>query len=374
MTKPKLSSISIAPEHNQPTLSKGQNTFNTLLEKIEKRRMRLSEWDTAVPAFHQQYQHEIVPLEQASRDLRNKMLQRLDQSFDAKGLSKTEQDTMAELICTLAADLIEQCDKGDEAALKAIYNRYSHADYDSETDAELDSIKSEIEAMLGVKLGDDVDLRSPDDIMEHLHAQVEQQQAQEEAAQALRQEDQAQRKKTARQRAAEARAEAKKKELSLSIRQVYRKLASALHPDRETDPQEQKRKTVLMQRVNDAYSKNNLLQLLELQLELEHIDQNSLNNIDDERLKHYNKILKEQVSELDQEILYVEQRFKQSYGISPYASVSPTTIGRLLSKEVSARQQANLGMKQDLSVFNDVRQLKVWLKIVRRSLASMHEE
>ncbi|WP_262471530.1 J domain-containing protein, partial [Clostridioides difficile] len=85
----------------------------------------------------------------------------------------------------------------------------------------------------------------------------------------------------------EAREQEEQAQISLSIREVYRKLASALHPDRETDPQERDRKTRLMQRVNEAYDKNNLLQLLELQLELDHIDQRSINHISEARLTHY---------------------------------------------------------------------------------------
>jgi len=370
MTKTKLNTISIAPEHNKPMLSKGQKTFNSLLEQIEKRRTRLSEWETAIPAFHQKYQREITPLVQTSKELRNKLLHCLDQAYDTKGISKTEQQAMAELICNLAANLI---DDDDDPALKELYNRYNHTDYDSETAAELGEMKSQLEAILGAELGDDVDLNSPEELMQRVYAQMEEQQAQEAAADALRQERKALRKKTAKQLAAEARAEAEKKELGLSIRQVYRKLASALHPDRETDPQEQARKTVLMQRVNDAYSKNNLLQLLELQLELEHIDQNSLNNIDDERLKHYNKILKEQVSELDQEIEYVEDRFRQSYGVPPFVAVSPSTIGRNLNKEISALQEENQAIKHELSVFTDLKKLKAWLKLLRRSLASRRD-
>jgi hypothetical protein len=41
-----------------------------------------------------------------------------------------------------------------------------------------------------------------------------------------------------RQLAAEAREQVEEAELSLSIREVYRNVARALHPDRETDPQE----------------------------------------------------------------------------------------------------------------------------------------
>jgi hypothetical protein len=53
------------------------------------------------------------------------------------------------------------------------------------------------------------------------------------------------------------------------------------HPDREPDPHERERKTALMQRANHAYGKNDLLKLLELQLELEHIDQPAYTTLDD---------------------------------------------------------------------------------------------
>ena len=57
-----------------------------------------------------------------------------------------------------------------------------------------------------------------------------------------------------------------------AVREIFRKLASALHPDRETDPGERARKTALMQRANVAYAANDLLGLLELQFEVDQID------------------------------------------------------------------------------------------------------
>ncbi|WP_341888453.1 hypothetical protein [Variovorax sp. YR752] len=46
------------------------------------------------------------------------------------------------------------------------------------------------------------------------------------------------------------------------MRDIFRKLASALHPDRETDAQQRKVKTALMQKANQAYAANDLLALL----------------------------------------------------------------------------------------------------------------
>jgi hypothetical protein len=367
MTRTNLRSISIAPEHNQSNLSKGQKAFNTLIKQIEKRRARLSAWEAAMPAFHRKYVSDFAPLEQTSSDLRTKLVHRLDQAYAQKGLTKSERRTIADLISDLAVELVAQ---SDDPELKTIYNRYSESDFDSEAAAELDDMKSVLEAMLGVELGDDVDISSPEDVLQRAHAQMERMQAQDALENQAREARRAKRKKTPRQLAAEAREQVEQAELSLSIREVYRKLASALHPDRETDPQERERKTTLMQRANQAYSKNSLLQLLELQLELEHIDQSAINNIGEDRLKHYNKILKEQVGELDHEILHVENGFKHSYGIPPFIEVSPGTIMRNLAADIFSLQESLHALEHDLLVFDDLKQLKGWLKSVKRSLAT----
>jgi hypothetical protein len=142
-------------------------------------------------------------------------------------------------------------------------------------------------------------------------------------------------------------------------------------PDREPDPDERKRKTELMQRANQAYANNNLLQLLELQLELEHIDQSAINNISEDRLKHYNAILKEQVGELDQEILYVEARFREAYGIPPFIEISPDTVVRNLAGEIAAIRQSVHDLEEDLLMFEDPKALKSWLKSVKRQRAAV---
>jgi hypothetical protein len=266
MTKAIRQAVSIAPGHNKTSLSRGQKAFNTLIKQIEKRRTRLRAWERVTPTFQKQYVDDLLPLERQSADLQVKMVYRLDGAFDQKGLTKTERRTISELIAQLAGDLIEECDDGQ---LKVIYNKHSQTDYDSEAAAELEDMKLALEAMLGVELGDDIDMSSPDEVLQRAHARMEEQQAQEAAANQAREERRAKRKKSAKQLAAQAKQEAEQAELSQSIREVYRKLASALHPDREADPQERERKTALMQRANQAYGKNDLLKLLELQLELE---------------------------------------------------------------------------------------------------------
>jgi hypothetical protein len=368
MSKTSLKAVSIATGHDKAILSNGQKTFNNLIKQIEKRRDRLKKWEAVMPAFQKKFVDTLLPLERTAADLRTKIVYRLDEACDEKGLTKSERRTISELIASLAAELLGG---SDDAQLKAVYNRHSQSDYDTETAAAAEEMKSVMEEMLGFELGDDIDMNSWDDVLQRAQAGMEAQMAREAAAHQAREEQRAKRKKSPKQQAAQARQEAEQAQLSQAIRDVYRKLASALHPDREADPQERDRKTALMQRVNQAYGKNDLLKLLELQLELEHIDQSAINGISEDRLKRYNQILKEQVAELDQEIRHVEAGFKDTYDIPPHASVSPGTVLRDLANDIALVRLGISEMEGDLRAFDDVKKLKQWVKDLKRQRADV---
>ena len=354
-------SISISPDQGQPHLTKAQKAFNNLIKQVEKKRALLMAWETATPTFQQKYTRELAPLLEASTDMQVEMVHSLDRLNDKKGLSKTERSMIADLIIELASTLLAE---REDEKLKALYNKYHHVDYDSQEAAELARMKGLFEEMTGFDLGDDVDLRSPEDVMRRAQAKLEEKLAQEEGTRQERGEHKATRKKSAKQIAKEEKQQAEAQQIKLSIREVYRKLASALHPDRETDPQERERKTSLMQRVNQAYEKNNLLQLLELQLELELIDQAAVNTIGEDRLKSYNRILQGQLVELDQQIRGAEGGFREQFGISPYVGVSPGNIMRNLSGEIMAARRTIRDIKKDLLAFEDVRAFRTWLRSV----------
>lgn len=362
-------SISIAPDQGQTHLTKAQKAFNKLIKQLEKKRALLAAWEAAIPAFQQKYTAELLPLEEATADMQVEMVHRLDQIGEQKGLTKTERRMVADLIVELAGSLLAE---RDDEELKIIFNKYHHVDYDRQEAADLAEAKALFEEMTGVDLGDDVDLRSPEDIMRRAREQMEKMQAEEEAAYQAQAEHKAKRKKSAKQIAKEEKQQAEDQQISQSIREVYRKLASALHPDREPDPQERERKTALMSRVNQAYEKNNLLQLLELQLELEHINQTHINNLGEERLAHYNKILKEQLGELDEEIIHIEGDFRMRFGIEPFALLSPATLMRLLASDIVLTQQRMREMKKDLADLQDIKKTKAWLKKIQRGSQMDH--
>jgi hypothetical protein len=344
-------------------LTKDQKAFNNLIKKIEAKRATLSDWDTAIPLFKQKYVSDLLPLQEQEMDLQFRLAQALDSAHGQKGLTKGERRKLAVLIVDLAEEVLEHREHGE---LKALYNKHAQSDFDAEDAARLDGMKSMLEGILGVDLGEDVDMRSAEDVLKRLEAQFSAEQEEWQAKQARR-------KKSAKQQAQEARLEAEEKQMSQSIREVYRKLASSLHPDREPDPAEKQRKTELMQHANEAYEKGNLLQLLELQLQLEHIDQAHLAAIGPERLKHYLKILKGQLSELDMEIQRVEDEFAAQFGLTPFAKHDPKGLMATLKSDMAACEANLFQLSQYLEAAGDLKQLKAWLKTITLRRQAAHD-
>ena len=363
MLKIQTKTISIVTGRDHPPLSKEQKAFNTLIKKIDEKRASLAAWQEVIPSYQKKYASEFVPLVETSQDIQIELVHCLDRASDQKGLTSTERRMIDDLISELAGELAAE---RDDADLKNIYNKHSGSDFDAEEAAAVKGMKSMLEEVIGVDLGDDFDMSSPEELFNRAQAHMHEQQTQYEADRQAHDERQAKRKKTAKQMAKEAQQLAEEQQTSQSIRELYRKLASALHPDREPDQQERDRKTELMQRINQAYDQKNLLLLLELQLELEHIDQATINNITAGRLKHYNKILKEQLNELENEIYNTVEMFKAQFGISPFARISPSTIMRNLAADIVGIQHAIRDLKSELFIFQDIKKLKAWLKEARR--------
>jgi uncharacterized protein (UPF0335 family) len=180
------------------------------------------------------------------------------------------------------------------------------------------------------------------------------------------------RRKTRKSEEKEARLEQAAKEVSQSVRDVYRKLASALHPDRETDPVTQKQRTEQMQRVNQAYEAGDLLTLLNIQLEVEQIDADHLTSLSAERLAHYNMILKDQLNELKGEVNALIAPFMS---LVPYRSnLTPDKVDSALSDEI-ARIGADIKqIRQDIEDLQDPANLSIALKQMQKQQTDAYED
>ncbi len=152
------------------------------------------------------------------------------------------------------------------------------------------------------------------------------------------------------------------------MREVFRKLASALHPDRETDPAQRDAKTAMMQRANQAYAANDLLALLELQLEIEQVDAGHVASASPQRLKHYNKVLAEQLAELKDEVDGVEMGFFIDFGVEPGRAMNPAKLLTMINENTRLLRGDIAMVQRDMRMFADKAATKRWLKREQRRL------
>lgn len=338
---------------NKPKLSAAQRKFNSLLKKIDKQRQTLLDWEAAMPGYQQRWHEEFLPLHAQYAERQLALLNALDHASDRVKLAKADRQTLQTVICELAAALMNGPHREH---LKALYNKHSGGNFDDDERLENLILKDALEQVYDIKLDDDLDFNSPEELALHLQERL----ADEQKEQSEKpQQDFTARKKKDQEHARQA---------SKSLREVYRKLASALHPDRETDEAERQRKTVLMQRANKAYAERNLLELLELQLEAEHLDQAALQTMPDERLKHYNRILSEQYNEWVIEVSNIAFGFAQQFDIEPFTPVTLANSASHVNGALKALESQIDDLDGLLVEIDSPKGLKRWLKAERAAM------
>jgi hypothetical protein len=359
MSKTRSLRISSQPAAaDRPALTPEQKRFNKLLEQTEQARKTLAEWREQLPLLLQARQQVLVPL-QAEVDAASKQLAlALDRLLEQPHWAKRDRAALRELVCDVAAELLDAQDEPDPE-LKAVYDRHAEVDFDTELQQTRQAMKSLTEAMTGVDLGDD-SFESDEDLMRRLHQKMSEQQAAAEAAAAAR----PQRRPTAAQKRRDAEAQ----QASQSLREVFRKLASALHPDRETDEQERGAKTALMQKVNQAYAAGDLLTLLELQLQIEQVDVHHTANLPAQRLKQYNRLLAEQLDELRSEITRTEMGLRADFGLDPFGRLQPSRLGLLIEQNARDLRRELAALHSDLRTLADKVAAKRWLARQRQRM------
>lgn len=361
--RPEEATALVAVNVGAAGLSKAQQTFNRLVESIRRERESLARWQAFDLQHRQRVGTEMLPLLAELMARQKEMARMLDEVLSRPRtkewrLSRGERDTLQEILVDLLQHAL--ADQEADPELVAMHDRYSATSMADRRRAEVAKTQAMLDEMLGEGVLGDHDAQSVEELLSHAGEKVREAAQRFEAGQQQRAAGRSRGAKA--KRAEEAKAEAAK-EASQSVREVYRKLARALHPDRETDAAERARKTQMMQRVNQAYERNDLLALLGLQIEIEQIDTEHLAQVSDARLGHYNRVLKEQLAQL---------RIEIAGCTAPYRATLDTPFGggKLTVKSVEAQFERELRsarevlaqLRQDLVAFRDPVQLRARLK------------
>lgn len=325
--------------------------FEYLLARIDEVRRAKAELEACMLAFRRADAQQLLPLRLKLRALMRETLFALDELLSQPGWSRVEQAELRELLCATARLLLEGDPKDHDA--RALHDKHSRVGFDTAQKAELEELKRRAEEM-GFDFGEE-EISSEDDLVERIYAQVN---AREEAAQAHRRGRSERRGPSAAQQRATAGAQAAKR----LLRELYRKLASAVHPDREADARRRIEKNELMQKINRAYAAQDLHTLLEAHMHLEQIDPAHVARLSGERLKHYNKLLAEQLHAAEAELGRLQKEFRTGEGVQP--SVPLTRRGLMQVFRRRMRDASAHVERQELllNVLADRGATKRWLK------------
>jgi hypothetical protein len=356
MPSPTIADELIHLKVNAAQLSAEQERFNKLIERVASLTRQTETHRGWAERYIPLRTNTIGPLRKQRDALKRAMVLFLHQRLGGADLGGADlgaaQRRMASrLVCSMSASFAAQGD----AEMQILHDAYSEQSF-----AQNQSAAATVTlAMLEEHYGIDLDLintqGSPDEVLRAAMQHLRERDAAEQAQRAARK---AKRPKTARQEEAHL----KDQDANSALKTIYRQLASALHPDREADPEARKHKTALMGEANAAYERRDLLALLQLQLRIEQVDSESIGRMAHSRLVALSRLLSEQSKALSQDLLRLQLRLFDAFSLHHGTRVSEARIVGSIEEERQALQAAIDQMEADTRRVQDPAQLKRWLK------------
>ena len=344
---------------NRP--SAAQQRFNRLLARIDKLKGEVAQIQALANTYRPLYASTLMPLREQQASSMRRMALWLDERLARKGLTAAQKRSVIEILCALCETLAA----GGDEAMAALHDKHSPRSLRQKEEDEAAEMRAMMKGVLGDRLDVDLEDESLDPMermealmrasREHHDEEVKARQEQREAARA--------RKKPS---AAQLKAEQQQHNAEIVLRQVYRQLASALHPDRERDPAEHHRKTALMSEVNAAYARQDLLALLHLRQTIVQADTQALLEQPEEKIAAMSLLLKKQADELERELAVRQGQVQDEFDLAFYLPPTAETLRMELQLQQDALRDDLEQMENDLNDVQDDAGLKRWLKLQKQ--------
>jgi prefoldin subunit 5 len=325
--------------HSKTALNKRQKEFNRLTEKIEQLDALIPELNQAYDQILERIPNDLNPLVLEYQTYRVEMVHIMDRTYSADLYRKIYQTKLAYLITETAFDLI--VNHGFEN-LKPLYEKYSDVDFDTAlAEYQEQHVKPEEDLIM---------------IEESAESLIDFHELDEEEQFRIKEEQRLQR---ARE---QGKLDVERQKTTRSVRKVYMDLVKAFHPDRESDEVEKIRKTDIMQQVTAAYQQNNLMELLKLQIDFERVDHDHLENLGKDQLNYYNKVLQQQIEDLEAEKEQIQHKISAVTGLIPKHINSLTTAIVKFNTNINEVKAEIKEIKNTLKIWVVPSRLKAFLK------------
>jgi hypothetical protein len=284
-------------------LTRAQQTFRTLLAKVESLRESIDAEEAELDATLSFYATELVPRLTRQTALQKELVRALAPYINKSFFpGKVERLELKELIRELL-DEIAKTEKGlTDTDLREIYNAFHGVGYGKDERKAIASARAALEKMFA-EAGVEADFSELDatatetEFMQKAEALMARVHKMKEAAA-----EEAHCAEHGRHATEDEGVRAADEFRKRSIANIYKQLARVLHPDFERDHERQKAKGQLMQELTEAYRQNDLHTLLRLEMQWIENESGNVERLTEEKLGVYNEVLSGQVEGLERRL------------------------------------------------------------------------
>lgn len=386
-----MSILDLSLYQETENLSPQQKKFNRQIQKIEKLQLSLVEWQQAQQKVQQDARVELLPLYAQWHQVLFSQLEVLWQYKQSHKFAKTHLERLDKKISILVSQLLNNPNLSEEqhkltiviAQFYKILEDHDHLptsqvddtedDFHSEHDVDEMMEKQVMKEILADQLGVsedwidfDFDLENLEEFMQKVKEKFDREEADfiqnqlnDHEREAYQKFAEKQKKKILKK---QMQLEDAKKMAGQSLKSIYLKIASVIHPDRERDEQKRIEKTELLQQANTALEEKDLLTLLKLRAYTEQGDQKQAVKIANEHLKSYNLLLEDQIEQLQMELDHIIYSFDwKSSGFYKH-TFKPADLAKKYQYDLREIRRKLLQDEQCLNNYKDFDCLKNLLK------------
>ena len=337
------------------TQSPANRTFQIQLTRVGKLKSQLGDMDQWAMAHRQALVDQVEPLKADHRSLMRRTVLLIDERLKGKSLSAPMKAVAAEVLCGMARTLAQQGD----AEMAKLHDRHAPVNLAQLDARKAEALRAQLEQALGGPIDDLPPDASSDEVLAVGIARLRQQRDDEKAQ---RREATERKKAKKKPSAVQTRNLAEQADASDLLRSLFRRLASALHPDRETEPEARARKTTLMGEANAAYARKDLVTLMQLQQTAELAFATGGAEWAAEQLAAMTVLLKQQVADLERERAARQDALTHEFDVPEGLGVTSKTLQMVLNAQVRELEEAMALMDQDLEHLQSDAGFKRWLK------------
>ncbi|MDA1301155.1 MAG: J domain-containing protein [Proteobacteria bacterium] len=314
-------------------MNKAQSAFNRLLGEIERLERKLGEWHEFEVTHQKRVATDLVPLIRQIGDERCRLILLcaaiLDGEHDGHKVKNTERRRLAELLLDLCHVYFDDVDEAASEVI-AVYDRFAERSWSDEQHEQMATLRDEAYELFGMELPEDADDMASFEAAFKAMAEEHEETLEDS---------------TNRPGKQDSKTGAAASDIKQALREIFRKLASALHPDRGND-EDRPRRHELMQRANEAYERSDLVELLKLQLDADQIDEGHLAAVSQTTLQDYNRVLRQQSSCLKAELEEIDSRFRMVMIDAP-RTLSPEVVVADFDVALRQAEQARDQLRSD---------------------------